>query len=276
MSDLKIFKNTEFGSIRTLEIGGTPYFVGKDVAEILGYERPTKAVNDHVDVEDRDAVPIQDSIGRMQNTPIINESGLYSLILSSKLPNARKFKHWVTAEVLPAIRKTGGYVSDDEMFISTYLPNADEATKLMFHTNLETIKNLNNKVGTLETENALQKQIIGELKPKSDYTDRILDNKGLVTITQIAKDYGMSGKRMNELLHEYGVQYKQSGQWLLYAKYHDKGYTHSKTINIVRSDGTPDVTMETKWTQKGRLFIYELLKSHDILPLVEQEHSNET
>lgn len=107
MNELQVFKNAEFGSIRTLLINGEPYFVGKDVAEILGYERPTKAVSDHVDPEDIDAVPIQDSIGRVQNTPIINESGLYSLILSSKMPNARKFKRWVTAEVLPAIRKHG-------------------------------------------------------------------------------------------------------------------------------------------------------------------------
>ena len=89
---------------------GEPWFVGKDVAEALGYERATKAIQDHVDFEDKDGVPIQDSIGRMQKTPIISESGLYSLILSSKLPSAKKFKRWVTSEVLPAIRKTGGYV----------------------------------------------------------------------------------------------------------------------------------------------------------------------
>ena len=128
----------------------------------------------------------------------------------------------------------------------------------------------------LETENAQQKQIIGELKPRADYTDRILSNKGLVTITQIAKDYGMSGRKMNKLLEDLHVQYKQSGQWLLYADYHDKGYTHSKTINITRKDGTPDVTMETKWTQKGRLFIYDLLKSKDILPTIEQEQTKKS
>ena len=121
----------------------------------------------------------------------------------------------------------------------------------------------------LYTVNQQQEQIIGELQPKANYVDVILDNKGLVTITQIAKDYGMSGRKMNELLKEYGVQYKQSGQWLLYSKYHNMGYTHSKTIEIVRSDGRPDVTMETKWTQKGRLFIYELLKNNGILPVVE-------
>ena len=109
MNQLEIFKNREFGEIRTVTIDGDPWFVGKDVAEILGYERPTKAVSDRVDIEDRDEVPIQDSIGRMQNTPIINESGLYSLILSSKMPTAKRFKRWVTAEVLPQIRKTGSY-----------------------------------------------------------------------------------------------------------------------------------------------------------------------
>lgn len=117
----------------------------------------------------------------------------------------------------------------------------------------------------------MKDQVIKELKPKADYTDSILKNKGLVTITQIAKDYGMSGTAMNDTLHDLGIQYKQSGQWLLYTKYQDKGYTHSETINIIRKDGRPDITMNTKWTQKGRLFIYALLKKHDILPLIEQE-----
>lgn len=115
MNELKIFENTEFGKVRATEINGEAWLVGKDVAEILGYERPTKAVTDHVDSEDRDVVPIQDSIGRMQNTPIINESGLYSLIISSKLPQAKKFKRWVTAEVLPSIRKHGAYMTPQKI-----------------------------------------------------------------------------------------------------------------------------------------------------------------
>ena len=115
-----------------------------------------------------------------------------------------------------------------------------------------------------------QKQVIGELKPKADYTDKILKNKGLVTITQIAKDYGMSGREMNDLLHELGVQYKQSKQWLLYADYHSKGYTQSETFEITRTDGSPDVVMNTKWTQKGRLFLYNLLKENEVLPVIEQ------
>jgi len=115
-----------------------------------------------------------------------------------------------------------------------------------------------------------QKQIIGELKPKADYTDKILKNKGLVTITQIAKDYGMSGQAMNKLLYSLGVQYKQSGQWLLYSKHHGKGYTHSETVDITRSDGRADITMTTKWTQKGRLFLYNLLKENNFIPDIEK------
>ena len=129
----------------------------------------------------------------------------------------------------------------------------------------------NKQVESLKLENNQQKQIIGELKPKADYTDSILQNKGLVTITQIAKDYGMSGQAMNDKLHELKVQYQIGNQWLLYSKYQAKGYTHSETIPITHRDGTKDVRMNTKWTQKGRLFIYDLLKTNGILPMIERE-----
>lgn len=127
------------------------------------------------------------------------------------------------------------------------------------------------KFKSLQEDNNKKNQLIGELKPKADYTDIILKNKSLMTITQIAKDYGMSGQAMNKLLHDLKVQYKQSDQWLLYSTYHDKGYTHSETIDFVRKDGTPDVKLNTKWTQKGRLFLYELLKEHDVLPIIERD-----
>lgn len=133
-----------------------------------------------------------------------------------------------------------------------------------------TIAKLKDSVKSLSTEVNMKNQIIGELKPKADYYDEILNNPGLVTITQIAKDYGMSGKKMNEVLHNLGIQYKQSDQWLLYSKYHGMGYTHSKTVDIVRSDGRPDVKMNTKWSQKGRIFLYETLKENGILPVIEQ------
>lgn len=263
MQELQIFNNQEFGEVRVLEVNNEPYFVGKDVAEILGYERPTKAVNDHVDVEDKDVIPIQDSIGRMQNTPIINESGLYSLILSSKLPTAKKFKRWVTSEVLPSIRKHGAYMTPQK--IEEALLNPDTLIQLA-----TTIKEEQAKNRALELTNKQQKQQLLELKPKADYTDLILNNKSLVTITQIAKDYGMSGNKMNDLLHSLGVQYKQSGQWLLYSKHQRSGYTHSETVPIKHKDGKETVKMNTKWTQKGRLFIYDLLKRNGYLPLIEQ------
>lgn len=121
-----------------------------------------------------------------------------------------------------------------------------------------------------DTTIAKQTQLIGELKPKADYTDRILQSKSLVTITQIAKDYGMSGAAMNEKLHALGVIYKLGGQWLLYSKYQAKGYTHSETVDITHRDGRGDVRMNTKWTQKGRLFLYQHLKKRGILPVIEQ------
>lgn len=122
-----------------------------------------------------------------------------------------------------------------------------------------------------DTTIAKQTQLIGELKPKADYTDRILQSKSLVTITQIAKDYGMSGTAMNTTLHDLGIIYKLGGQWLLYSKYQAKGYTHSETVPITHKDGREDVKMNTKWTQKGRLFLYNILKKRGILPVIEQD-----
>ena len=137
----------------------------------------------------------------------------------------------------------------------------------------QTIAKLKGSVETLTAEVSVKNQIIGELKPKADYYDEILKNPGLVTITQIAKDYGMSGKKMNDILHDLGIQYKQSGQWLLYDKYSKNGYTHSETVDIVRSDGRRDVKMNTKWKQKGRIFLYNMLKEKGIVPMIEQENA---
>lgn len=261
MNDIQIFQNDEFGTIRTIEIDGEPWFVGKDVAEILGYKDTSDALKKHVDDEDKLTRRFADS-GQNRDMYIINESGLYSLVISSKLPTAKKFKRWVTSEVLPAIRKHGAYMAPKT--IEEVLLNPD--TIIQLATNW---KEEQEKRKSLEIETAQQKQIIGELKPKADYTDYILKNKSLMAVTQIAKDYGMSGQAMNELLHKLGVQYKMSDQWLLYAKYHGKGYTHSEPIPIEHKDGTTAIKMQTKWTQKGRLFIYNLLKAEGIIPVIE-------
>lgn len=174
-------------------------------------------------------------------------------MFGSKLPSAKKFKHWVTSEVLPTLRKTGGYTMP-----KTYL----EALKA-FTAEVE-------KNEMLSLENKIQTQQINELKPKADYTDRILKTTDLMTITQIAKDYGMSAKQFNALLHDYKVQFKQNGQWLLYSQYQSKGYTSSETVEFDRPDGTVGVRLNTKWTQKGRLFLYGLLKKHDVVPTIER------
>ena len=115
-----------------------------------------------------------------------------------------------------------------------------------------------------------QQQIITELQPKANYVDMILQSKSLVTITQIAKDYGMSGRKLNKILKELKIQYKVGGQWVLYSKYQNGVYVHSRTIDITRTDGRADVTMQTEWTQKGRLFLYEELKKHGYVPVIEQ------
>lgn len=181
MNEIRIFKSEEFGEIRTVEIGGEPWFVGKDVAETLGYERPTKAVSDHVDGEDRDEVPIQDLIGRMQNTAIINESGLYSLILSSKLPSAKAFKRWVTSEVLPSIRKHGGYINGQaEMSPEELMAKALQVAQ-------KTLEEREARIGVLAAENSaltVEKQI---LKPKADYFDELVDRNLLTNFRETAK-----------------------------------------------------------------------------------------
>lgn len=126
------------------------------------------------------------------------------------------------------------------------------------------------RLNVLQLENTQQKQIIGELKPKADYLDKILQSKALVTITAIAKDYGMSAKELNKKLQNLKIQFKQGHQWFLYSKYHDCGYTHSETIEYKHKDGTIDTTMNTKWTQKGRLFLYDILKKNGIVPVIEK------
>ncbi len=264
MNELEIFKNPEFGEVRTVVIQNEPYFLGKDVAEILGYERGTKAVRDHVDDEDIDEIPIQDSIGRQRITPFINESGLYSLILSSKLPEAKKFKRWITSEVIPSIRKHGAYATDE--VIEKVLESPEFGIQLL--TNL---KNEREKNKELSAELAQKSNLIETLQPKAAYYDLILQCSGLLPVTDIAKDYGMTAQTFNKKLHELGVQYFQSGRWYLYAKYEANAYTQSKTTNFAKKDGSQGCSTHMYWTQKGRLFLYDFLKEHGVLPMIERE-----
>lgn len=174
MDGIKTFKNKEFGTVRTIVKDGEPWFVGKDVAEILGYSNTRDSISRHVDTDDKTSVVIPDSGSNYRSkATIINESGLYSLILGSKLPKAKTFKRWVTSEVLPTIRKTGGYVANDEMFINTYLPNADTQTRELFRLNLSTIRQLNNK--------------IEQDKPLVDFASHIQTSEDCISMNDMAK-----------------------------------------------------------------------------------------
>lgn len=254
-NDLQIF-NFKGNEVRTVTINDQPYFVGKDVTTILGYKNASKALNDHVDGEDKLNNKTLSSLGQRGGW-LVNESGLYSLIISSKLPDAKKFKRWVTSEVLPSIRKHGAYMTLDK--IDEILSDPDTIIKLATQLKVE-------REGRLVAE-----QRVNELTPKASYYDLVLQNKTLVTITQIAKDYGMSGQELNRKLHELGIIYRQGKTWLLYSKYQRTGWTQSETFMAPKPDGTQKAVMHTKWTQKGRLGLYELLKQNGILPLIEME-----
>ncbi|MDG4618916.1 MULTISPECIES: phage antirepressor KilAC domain-containing protein [Enterococcus] len=257
MTNLQIFAFEEKEEIRTLLINDEPYFVGKDVADILGYAKSRNAIATHVDEEDKKDAPIQGDLGGTQSMTIINESGLYSLILKSKLPSAKKFKRWVTSEVLPAIRKHGGYLTPEKV---------EEALL-----NPDTIIQLATQLKEERTGRLIAEQKIAEYEPKISYLDSILSSTDSVTISQIAADYGMSPQQMNKLLHKLGVQKKVGNQWLLCKKHMNQGYTKSHTTEIPKADGGTKIVMNTKWTQKGRLFIYELLKKEGYYPQMDLE-----
>ena len=266
MNELQFFNHPEFGAIRAMEKDNDVWFVGKDVATVLGYSNASKAVAVHVDTEDKDFIMLDIADAQNGNVPIgktkttiINESGLYSLVLSSKLPNAKKFKRWVTSEVLPSIRKHGMYATAQT--IETMLADPDNAIKVFIALKEERAKRIEQEkqIATLTAENQMQAQMISEFKPKVEYVDIILRSTDTVTTTQIAADYGLSAKKLNKILHDEKIQHKVNDQWILYKEQMNKGYTKSETIDITRSDGRVEAKMYTKWTQKGRLKIHEIL-----------------
>lgn len=242
MNELKIFENPEFGKVRTMEINGEPYFVGKDVAEILGYERPAKAILDRVDNEDKNEVPIKDSIGRMQNTAIINESGLYSLILSSKLPKAKEFKRWVTSEVLPSIRKHGAYavdelLNDPEFAIKTFTALKEER----------------------ERSKRLSEQIEAD-KPKVIFADSVSAAKSSILIGDLAKILKQNGvdigqKRLFGWLRDNGYLIKGgSSRNMPTQKAAEMGLFEVKVSTVNNPDGSIRETKTTKVTGKGQVY----------------------
>ena len=241
MNKIKIFQNQEFGAIRTISNEqGDVMFCGRDVAAALGYKKPEWAIATHVEADDSAKRGVIDSLGREQQAIFINESGLYALILSSKLPSARRFKHWVTSEVLPSIRREGGYLvarpeeTDEEVLAR----------------------------GILVMQTALQRRAdeIARLQPKADYADEVLDSVSCLTTTQIAKELNMTGCELNNLLRTLRVQYRQSGQYLLYADYARLGYAQSRTLRIRFSNGRVKTHHYLVWTERGRYFIHRLVE----------------
>jgi len=246
------FYCAEFGSLEILIINDKPFFPATECAKVLGYKNPYKAVADHCKKDDLTIREVIDNLGRKQEKHYISEGNLYRLIVRSKLPAAVRFEKWVFDDLLPVVRKYGIYATDS---ILKEMLRDSEFTDSLIRKLAEERK----KSGALES-------LTEELAPKALYCDLILQSKNVVPISLIAKDYGLSAAVFNTLLHDLGVQYKVSGTWLLYQQYAGKGYTQTRTYHV----GEKTTAMHTCWTQKGRLFLYETLKSWGVLPLIEK------
>ena len=238
-NQIQIFENQEFGTIRTMSNEhGEVMFCGKDVAEALGYSNTKDALLRHVETEDKLGSRITTS-GQSRTMTFINESGLYSLILSSKLDSAKRFKHWVTGEVLPCIRKQGGYM----------VARADESDEVILARALQ----------IMETAVQRRDEEIARLKPRAEYADHVLDAITCITTTQLAKELGMTAQQLNRLLCEMHIQYWQSGQYMLYADYARMGLAKSRTSTHTTSSGVVLTEVYLVWTERGREFIHQLL-----------------
>ena len=245
---IKIFENEEFGKIRTVIINGEPWFVGKDVAVILGYSKPRNAIATHVDCEDKKVAPIQGDLGGTQQMIIINESGLYSLILSSKMPKARDFKRWVTSEILPTIRHTGGYVADEDMFIENYLPFLGEPYKGLFRLQMMAINQLNER--------------IRHNQPLVDFANQVAGTENVIDMNAMAKlaaeeNISIGRNRLFRWLRENGILMSDN---LPYQKFIDRGYFAVKE-SVFEAGSMTKTYQQTFVTGRGQRFIIGRLKN---------------
>ncbi len=258
-NNIQIFNNEELGTIRIVGTSDAPQFCLSDICKILGLQ--AAAVTRRLEKDVISSHTLLTS-GGYQVLNFVTEDGLYDVILDSRKPEAKRFRKWVTSEVLPTIRKHGAYMTKDTL--ERAIAEPDFLIQLATTLKEEKAKRLE-----AEQQCEAQKQIIGEMEKKVSYLDLILSSASTMTITQIAQDYGMSGQRMNKLLHGLRIQYKVGEQWILYAEYKDKCYVSSETIHFMTNEGVPCTTLNTKWTQKGRLFLYDILKKEGILPKME-------
>lgn len=246
---IKIFENEEFGKIRTIIINSEPWFVGKDVAVILGYSKPRNAIATHVDCEDKKAALIQGDLGGTQQMIIINESGLYSLILSSKMPKARDFKRWVTSEILPTIRRTGGYVADEDIFIENYLPFLEEPYKGLFRLQIMAINQLNERIRHDQPLVDFANQVAG--------TENVIDMNAMAKLA-VEENIPIGRNRLFRWLRENGILMSDN---LPYQKFIDRGYFAVK--ESVFETGTITKTyQQTFVTGRGQRFIIGLLRKY--------------
>lgn len=255
MDGIKTFTNKEFGTVRTIVKDGEPWFVGKDVAEILGYKETAKAIRTHICAEDK-GVSVLDTPGGQQKITLINESGLYSLILGSKLPKAKTFKRWVTSEVLPTIRKTGGYVANDEIFINTYLPNADAQTRELFRLNLSTIRQLNNK--------------IEQDKPLVDFASHIQTSEDCISMNDMAKLATKNGIKIgrtrlfNFLREKKVLGCKDGHKNMPYQRYIDTQPWFQLKESSYIQNGEVRIGLTPMVTPKGQSGIIRMLRKCDV------------
>ena len=261
MNELQVFKNESFGEVRTVMRDGEPWFIATDVCKSLDIEETGKATS-RLDSDELTRIKIV-SGGQHRDVIAVNEPGLYTLVLGSRKPEAKAFKRWITHEVVPSIRKHGMYATDE------LIANPDIAIAAF-----TALKEEREKRQALETTVAVQSQQLAEAAPKVSYYDLILNCKDLISVSKIAKDYGMSAIKMNETLRDLGIQYRQGNVWLLYQKYAAQGYTSTKTHEYIGSDGANHAKTATYWTQKGRLFIYNKLKENGIVPMIERGDDN--
>lgn len=257
-NQMQIFQSEEFGSLEILMIGDKPHFPASICAAILGYSNPRKAIIDHCRCVTKRDVPHPQSPGKTIEVNFITEGDLYRLIIRSKLPAAERFERWVFDTVLPSIRRHGAYINENTLL--EMLTNSDFGRSLLL-----TLQ------GERERNTALQ-DIIIDYAPKARYYDIILQSKNAVPVSLIAKDYGMSATAFNKFLYGLGIQYRIGRTWVLYQQYAGKGYTQSQTHLI--NNGLQSV-MYTCWTQRGRLFLYDVLKCYGIVPMIEKNNGAE-
>ena len=248
---LQIFENGEFGTLEVLMIDDKPYFSAVECAAVLGYSNPRDAVLRHCRSVVKRDTPHPQNPQKIMRRGFIPEGDLYRLIIRSKLPAAARFEAWVMDEVLPTIRKHGAYLTD------AILEDAIKSQEYAFEL-LQRLQAEKNKTDALLGQ-------VQTLSSKAQYCDRVLMSGGVVPVSIIAKDYGMTAMAFNRLLHHLGIQFKLGGAWLLYSRYQNKGYTKSQTFCTPKGVDA----VHTYWTQKGRRFLYDTLRACGIYLLTD-------